>query len=122
MKQFLIKLLIFSLLISIIDFSWGTFLGYKFPIPQLWFIFIFFVVTTAVFHIITINASKGKPQGFVRAYMGITLLKMGLCVGVIIAYRFIDKPTIIPFALAFLAHYFLFTIFEVPSLLKELKK
>ena len=122
MKQFLIKLIIFSLLISIIDLCWISFLGDIYPVPNLWYIFVFFVVTTAVFHLITINASKGKPQGFIRAYMGITLIKMALCVGVIITYRFIDKPTVIPFALAFLAHYFLFTIFEVTALLKQLKK
>jgi len=54
--------------------------------------------------------------------MGSTALRMMLCVTTVLVYRFIDKPTVIPFAIGFLAHYFLFTIFEVSVLLKHLKQ
>ncbi len=91
-------------------------------IPHAWIIFGFFVIITAGFHFLTISASKGKPQAFIRFYMGSTGLRLMLYMMVIIVYRFYDKPTLIPFALGFMAHYFLFTIFEVPVLLKELKK
>jgi hypothetical protein len=82
----------------------------------------FFIAMTALFHFFAINASKGKPQGFIRYYMGSTAIRFLLYIMIIIAYRFHDKSTLIPFAIGFMAHYFLFTMFEVPLLLKELNK
>jgi len=121
-KQFIIKLFLFSFFISIIDFVWVKFLGETYPVPNIWSILTFFVLITLSFHVVTMNATKGKPQNFIRFYMGSTALRMALCVVVVLVYRFVDKPTVIPFSLAFLAHYFLFTIFEVTTLLKELKR
>jgi hypothetical protein len=54
--------------------------------------------------------------------MGSTGLRLLLYIMVIVAYRFYDKSTVVPFAVGFMVHYFLYTIFEVPVLLKEIKK
>jgi hypothetical protein len=82
----------------------------------------FFSIITAVFHYFSINASKGKPQAFIRYYMGATALRLFLYAIIIVVYRFQDKPTLVPFAIGFMGHYFLYTLFEVPILLDELKK
>ncbi|MBI4931102.1 MAG: hypothetical protein HY841_10090 [Bacteroidetes bacterium] len=122
MKNFLAKLLVFSITIAIIDFCWIRFMPIEKHIPHVWMMFAFFIAVTIAFHFLSLNASKGKPQGFIRFYMGSTALRFFLYIMVILAYRFYDKPTLIPFAIGFMAHYFFFTVFEVPVLLKELKK
>lgn len=122
MKNFLIKLFLFALLVSALDFCWIQFMPVEKQIPYVWWTIGFFTAMTALFHFLSINASKGKPQGFIRYYMGSTAIRFILYLLIIISYRFYDKSTMIPFAIGFIAHYFLFTFFEVPVLLKELKK
>ncbi len=122
MKNFFIKLFVFSALIAALDLCWIRFAPEKNHVPHIWIVLGFFVLMTALFHFLAIRASKGKPQGFIRYYMGSTALRLMLYIMLILIYRFYDKPTLIPFALGFMAHYFLFTLFEVPVLLGELKK
>lgn len=90
-------------------------------IPHVWMIVAFFALLTLVFHWITMNAARRKPQYFIRYYMGSTAIRMFLLILIIVIYRFQLKDTIKPFALGFMAHYFLFTVFEVSALLKQLK-
>ena len=122
MKRFLIKLFAFTVLIAAINFCWIRLAPLENHIPHIWFMLAFFASATAVFHYFSLRASKGKPQAFIRYYMGSTALRLFFYVMIIMAYRFYDKSTLIPFALGFMVHYFLFTVFEVPVLLKELKK
>jgi len=121
-KNFIIKLFVFSILIAAIDFCWIRFMPIVNHIPHVWFLLAFFVAVTFLFHLLTLNAAKGRPQNFIRYYMGSTALRMFIYILVILVYRFIDKPTVIPFALGFMAHYFAFTIFEVTVLLRQLKE
>ncbi len=122
MKKFLSQLFLFALFVSIIDLCWIRFMPIEKHIPHIWLMIGFFTAITALFHFLSINASKGKPQAFIRYYMGSTAIRFFLYIMIIIAYRFYDKSTLIPFSIGFMAHYFLFTMFEVPILLKELKK
>ncbi len=122
MKPFIIKLALYSFLIALADYCWNNYMPSAYFIPKIWFILGFFVAVTIIFHFFTMVAAKGKPQNFIRFYMGSTALRMALCLIVIIVYRFIDKPTVIPFVLAFMVHYFLFTIFEVAAVLRFLRK
>jgi len=93
----------------------------KYHIPYVWFILAFFAAGTFLFHSLTMRAAKGKPQAFVRHYMGSTALRMFLCIVIIVIYRFRDENSVVPFALGFMTHYFLFTAFEVLALLREFK-
>ncbi len=122
MKSFIAKLAPYSFFIALADFLWNNFMEPKYLIPQVWFIFGFFIVLTISFHFFILNASKGRPQQLITSYMASSALRMILCLIVIIAYRFIDKTGIIPFAVAFILHYFLFTIFEVTLLLRHFRK
>lgn len=122
MKNFLIKLFIYSALIAVIDFCWIRFMPIEKHIPHVWLTLVFFIITTGLFHFLSVNQSKGKPQGFIRFYMMSTALRLFLYIVVIGAYGFYDKLTLLSFAIGFMVHYFLFTFFEIPVLLKELKK
>jgi tryptophan-rich sensory protein len=122
MKNFLIKLFIFSLVMVAIDYCWIRFMPVEKQVPHVWLILVFFITMTAAFHFFAMQSSKGKPQNFVRYYMASTLLRFFLYIMIIVAYKFYDKASAMTFAIGFLGHYFLFTIFEVPVLLSELKK
>lgn len=122
MKNFLIKLSLFSSAIACLNLIWLQVAPASKHIPFIWPMLGFFVAITILFHSLSIKASKDKPQAFIRFYMGSTGLRLLAYLFVILIYRFYDKPTLIPFAIGFMAHYFLFTAFEVPILLKELRK
>jgi hypothetical protein len=122
MKRFLLSLTLFTILITGLNLCWLKFAPETRQIPMNWAMILFFAAVTLLFHSISINASKGKPQAFIRFYMGSTAVRLMMYMFIIIAYRFYDKSTLIPFALGFMAHYFLFTLFEVPLLLQELRK
>ena len=90
-------------------------------VPHMWIMLAFFVLATAIFHFIIVKSSEGKPQGFVRTYMGITALKLLIYLAIILAFCLSHKPVAFQFAFGFLAHYFVFAIFEVALLLGQLK-
>ena len=122
MKSFLFALIGFSLVIATGNFLFEHFYAAEHPIKHLWALFFFFVFITAVFHSYIIAASKSEPHSFTRKYMVITALRLFLFIAIILIYRLVfGKEQGILFAIAFLAHYLLFTIFEVFILLRLLK-
>ena len=121
MKSFLLKLFLFSLLMAGADYCWQQFMSEQFQVRHLWYILIFFIAATLVFHFLTLKAAAGAPKNFVRYYIGATGLRLLIYVAVIFIYRLSEgKEAAIPFAIAFMTHYFLFTVFEVVMLLKQL--
>jgi len=123
MKSFFIKLFLFSLLMAAADYCWQLFMSAQFPVKHLWYILAFFIAATSAFHFLTMNAARGAPKNFIRYYMSATGLRLLIYVAIILVYRLSEgKETTIPFAIAFMAHYFLFTAFEVVVLLKQLKE
>ena len=120
MNTFVSRLVLFSLIVVVVDFGWNNFFPEK-NIPDLAFIVTFFVASTYIFHQLSLNFSKKKPQAFIRFYMASTMIRMVLYVCIIAVYRFIDRSSVVNFAIGFFVHYILFTIFEIPLLLKQLK-
>ncbi|MEO8087294.1 MAG: hypothetical protein ABI763_10765 [Bacteroidota bacterium] len=120
MRTFLFKLILFSLGVGIVDFCWNMFVpANQIPHPEA-IILIFFVIT-ALFHYVITKNKEARPQVIVRYYMSGTVLRLFLYIIILLLYRFIDKSTLIPFAIAFILHYFLFTAFEVISLMKQFR-
>ena len=122
MKRFLISLAVYSALIAVLDACWMQLAPANRQIPHTWMMLLFFTVITLIFHLISMKVAKGRPQAFIRFYMGSTALRMFLYSIIVLGYKFYDQATLIPFALGFMAHYFLFTFFEVPVLLKALRQ
>lgn len=119
-KIFLIRLIVFSCLVGIVDFCWNRFV-HDYPIPHPTAIILIFFVITAGFHYIITKNKEARPQVIVRYYMSGTVIRLFIYIIVLLLYRFIEKPTLIPFAIAFILHYFLFTAFEVTALTKQFK-
>ena len=120
MKAFFLKLIILSILLCIVDYCWNRFVPENI-IPHPYAIVALIAAITLAFHYIMIKNADARPQIIVRYYMSGTVLRLFLYILILIGYRFIDKPTLIPFAVAFILHYFAFTIFEVSQLIKQFR-
>jgi hypothetical protein len=121
MKIFLVRLIVFSGLVGIIDFCWNLFVP-AYPIPHPSSIIIIYFIITALFHYIITKNKDARPQVIVRYYMSGTVIRLFAYILILLLYRFIDKPTLVPFAIAFVLHYFLFTAFEVMALVRQFRK
>jgi hypothetical protein len=120
MKTFFLKLILLSIVLCIADWCWNFSVAGN-PIPHPYLIIAFFTAVTLFFHSIMLKNAGARPQVIVRYYMTGTVLRLFLFLLILIGYRFIDKPTLIPFAVAFILHYFAFTIFEVSQLTKQFR-
>jgi hypothetical protein len=120
MKIFFVRLIAFSSLIGIVDICWNRFVP-AYPVPHAWAIILIFFLITAVFHYVLTKNKDARPQVIVRYYMSGTVLRLFLYILILLLYRLIEKPTLVPFAVAFVLHYFLFTAFEVAALMKQFR-
>ncbi len=114
--------IVFSILLILISLAWNHFVPEKLTSPAMPFIVVYFFISTVFTHQFLIKVNKQSAQGFVRAYLGTTTFRIFLNLIVIIAYMLIDRTGAMAFSLSFLAFYFLFLIFEIISLQKDLKK
>ncbi len=87
-----------------------------------WFILFYFVVITAVFHFGLLKSSLGRPQVFVRYYMGATTFKLFIHVIVILVYCLFNRNDAVRFIITFLVLYILYTVFEVWVAAKRFRK
>lgn len=78
-----------------------------------WAIYFYFVVVTVLFHFGLLRSSEGRPQVFVRYYIGTTTFKLMLHLGILVLYSLFNKPDAMRFIFTFMIFYFLFTAFEV---------
>jgi hypothetical protein len=116
---FIVRLLI----TSVLAFAGYFFLAGRLPVnlvyPNYLYILIFFAVLTAAFHYGLSKSALAGTKHFIRFYMMATALKLFAYVGIIMIYALINKPGIMAFALCFLLHYSLFTVFEVGMAYKQ---
>jgi len=87
-----------------------------------WCILLYFLITTLVFHYGLLSASSGKPQKFVRYYMGATTLKLFLHVAVLLLYCLFNRNEAVHFIVTFLVIYLFYTVFEVVMAAKQFRK
>ena len=78
-----------------------------------WYVYLYFTVITFLFHAGLENASRNKPQAFIRYYMGGTTFKLLIHLGVIVIYSIFHKTEAVPFIIAFMIFYLCFTAFDV---------
>ncbi len=122
MQKFTRSLILLSAVLLLLIMSWNHFLPSRLTSPHANYILIYFVFSTAIFHHFFIKANAQSPQNFIRTYMASTALKLLLNLIVIIIYILVNREHAIIFVLSFLAIYFVFLIFEIIALQKELRK
>ncbi|MEI6816282.1 MAG: hypothetical protein WCL14_06700 [Bacteroidota bacterium] len=93
----------------------------NFPI-SFWFLLLFFVLITYLFHYGLLKSSHGDPKLFFRFYMAATGIKLFVFMTFIFVYGLIFRNEAVPLIVSFLALYFLFTIFETIVSQKTFRK
>ena len=122
MKSFGSKLLIFTILCGGLLYFWNRFTPEFLHDQVSWLILIFFSLSTLLVHTYLVKSPKGDPKAFVGKFMGITALKLFVYLAFLIIIFLINRDRARAIALYFLAMYLFFSVFEVSSLYKKLKK
>jgi hypothetical protein len=122
LRNFSIRLAIFSVFTLALMFGWQQFLPAKFQSSLLWIVWLFFVGSTALIHYILTNAAEKDPRRFVGYYMGITAIKLFGYLILIVAYALVKREAALGFTLWFLTMYLLYSGFEVVMLMKYFNK
>ncbi|HCN82431.1 MAG TPA: hypothetical protein DIT07_02260 [Sphingobacteriaceae bacterium] len=118
---FYLQLVIFSAMISILIIILKQFFPGKYIHQAVWGILTFYVMLTLILHYITINAAKGSNSAFMTAVFGSIGFKLLLSVAFIIFYLLNDTSNSVWFAIDFIVLYLFFTVFEIYSLLRNLR-
>lgn len=119
-KKFSFRILVFSAVVAglTVLFQW---LCPNYASPTLPFIVLFFCIITLFTIYIVLRDEKGKAQKrFVSNYYLSRIIKIFSCLIFLVAYMLLNKPDAVRFAIAFLVVYFLYSIFEVVVLKKEM--
>jgi len=119
-KKFSFRILVFSVVVAglTVLFQW---LCPNYASPALPFIVLFFCIITLFTIYIVLRDEKGKAQNrFVSNYLLSRIIKIFSCLIFLVAYMLLNKSDAIRFAIAFLVIYFLYSIFEVVVMKKEM--
>jgi hypothetical protein len=121
MKNYLVAFFIFLILVAA-----ATYLISIGSAPEMlnirWGILGYFAVLTLAFHAGLEAAAKGRPQVFIRYYMGATSFKLLIHLGVILVFAFTNKDLAVKFIVSFLIYYFFFTVFDVAMSWRKFRK
>lgn len=121
-KGFLYKIIVFTLIVSAVEFGLYTLIPDQF-ITAMWpYIIIFFFGFTLFMHHNLLKATQGKPQKFIFTFMMFTTIKILLYLALILVYVLLNRTDAVAFIIAFFVNYFLFTLFEILAVLKFLQK
>ncbi|HAQ65632.1 MAG TPA: hypothetical protein DCR43_07260 [Bacteroidales bacterium] len=90
--------------------------------PAMPFLLLFIMSVTLLMHRYLLQSSVKKNNQFINRFLMMTTFKLVGYLGLITAYALINREDAVPFTVTFLAYYFIYSVFEVTSLLKYLKK
>lgn len=122
LKSFYISLLLYSITVLGILLLWQHFASVRFQTNYYWIIWLFFVGSTAFIHSILTKAASQDPKKFVNYFMGITALKLFAYLIIIMLFGLLNRENAAGFIICFLITYFLYSGFEVVTLMKHFKK
>ncbi len=120
LKKFIIKIIIFSFILMLVSGGLFATILKEFYFIGFPYLFILFISISIIVHSILLKAAKKRPARFSADFMLTVILKLFLysaCIGI---YAYLDKQNIKPFAVSVLAFYFLYTFFDVKTILSDL--
>ena len=121
-RQFIIKILIFSIVIYIIaTVLFATVLKPWYCTAYPYQLLLIAAITT-IGHLWIVKASDKNARKFTTAYMASVTLKLMVYLTFMLVYLLIDHTQVIIFVLTFISFYTLFTIFEIKEVLRLIKK
>jgi bacteriorhodopsin len=121
-RKFFIQLTLFSIVSLAIQLIWQHFASVHFQTNLYWVILLFFILTTAFIHVLLVKVSEKDPRKFVTYFMGMTGIKLFAYLIIILAYGLSNRETAQGFIICFLITYFLYSGFEVVTLMRHFKK
>jgi len=121
MKQYIIRLSVFSIIMAILSFLVIYYFFSEYELQIVPYIFFYFVgITYSMQKLLYKNLHKNNV--FVRLFMGIVGAKLLLSLTFIAIYLFFNRENALPFLILFLAYYLSFSAFELFSIMKMVKK
>lgn len=121
MKKYFFIFTPFIAVVALIIFLMGKTIDEEERIMR-WMIYLYFVVVSVIMHYGFTRAMTGRPQAFVRYHMASSMLKLLLHLGVIVFYAFWHPALAVRFIFTFFIMYFIFTVFEVVFIGRNVKK
>lgn len=100
----------------------GVSISSEHSFASLYFVIPFIMAITILFHYVLIRASAVNPRNFVGKFAAFSGVKLMIYMVSILIYAFAIKKEVVVFLMGFLIIYLLFTILEISSILKFLKK
>ena len=122
LKVFINKIVIFTIIIAALQFFLTTQLPNHLVSNSWPVIILFFLAFTVLMHRFLLKSTEGRPQKFIYSFMMITTIKILLYLGIILVYVLVNRPDAVAFIAVFFLNYFLFTGFEISSVVKFLEK
>lgn len=119
--QFLIRLIILSLITGLLAFLLSRFAGEGTVTSAFPGLLLMFFTITAVVHYVLLRITALNPRKFVGYFMLATTLKLLVYIIVVFAYLFIVRTGILQFILAFFVLYIIYTVYEVVTILSQTK-
>jgi F0F1-type ATP synthase assembly protein I len=120
--KFIVTLLFIALAITALGYGLFQYLIPQYYFPYFPIIPAFLLVVTFMVHVYLIRSSENNPRKFTAKYLGAMGFKMFIYMVFLVVFLFIDRVHAIPFLVSFLVTYAAFTLYEVISILKFLKK
>ncbi len=122
LKIFIKKIVIFTIIIAALEFYLSTQLPDHLVSDSWPVIILFFLAFTVLMHRFLLKSTEGRPQKFIYSFMMMTTIKILLYLGIILIYVLVNRPDAVAFIAAFFLNYFLFTGFEIASVVQFLDK
>jgi hypothetical protein len=115
--RFLKSILIYSLVLALAAIPAWLLLPPGYTTPALPFLFFFFIACSLVSYHYLLRSMTERLIRFVNTFLLLTVVKLFLYAGVMIAYVLLNKADAVPFMLSFFILYLAYTIFEVVKIL-----
>jgi hypothetical protein len=119
--KFIRNLIIFSGVLAVLTGVLQHYTGNQVVHPFVWYIFAFFILITAGTFYITKLGISYDNDNFQLYYFGSMGFRMMLSIGAVFLYVYLYSENELQFVLNFFVFYFLFTGFEIYSLLANLR-
>jgi len=121
LKHFFVRLVLLTLILAIIAVILHVVLPEN-SLPQLLpYMFVLFFVVTAAVHLILLRITRVDMRKFVSYFMMATLIKLVIYFAAVLAYIFIHRAGMLTFVISFFTLYVIYTIFEVTTILSQIK-
>ncbi len=119
---FLRNLIIATILIGLGIGALLYFTGNQLVHPYIWYILAFFVlITFLTFYVVHIGV-RDDPDNFQLYFFGSSVFRVLLCMGAVFFYVYFFSEGELQFTLNFFVIYFIYTGFEIYSLLSNLRR